>query len=168
MGMDGRCWLPSSARAGAGPWVPGAFWPGPGAGVGAHLLRQSEALSDRKTSALHWKVARRSGSGSQLCRLGVTSSTHTAWGRDGMDKGAPAPSSALHPAAPITHEIPQVGVHLPESAGFSQGSRAPAGLRAPCVRRPVEAGQQPRGAAHGVVSRPRRRLVPREAGGRQQ
>lgn len=63
---------------GAGPRVPWAFRLGPGAGVGAHLLRQSEALSDRKTSALHWKVARPSGSGSQLCKLGVTSSTHTA------------------------------------------------------------------------------------------
>ena len=98
MGMDGRCWVPSSSRAGAGPRVPGAFRSGPGAGVGAHLLRQSEALSDRKTSALHWKVARPSGSGSQLCRLGMISSTHTAWGRDGMEGLGGA--RTLQPSAP--------------------------------------------------------------------
>ena len=79
----------------------------------------------------------------------------------------PAPR-APHPPAPSTHEAPQAGAQLREGAGPSRGSRVHGGLGAPRVRRPAEAGQQPRGAAHGVVARPRRLLVPREAGGRQQ
>lgn len=113
-------------------------------------------------------MARPSGSRSQLCRFRVTSSTHTAWGR-GEDEGASAP---LQRPAPSSAQYSQGSAGwgaAPGKAPARPGGPVPTGgLGAPRVRRPAEAGQQPRGATHGVVGRPRRLLVPREAGGRQQ
>lgn len=61
-------------------------------------LRQSAARSDKKTSALHWRVARPSGSRWQLCRLGVMSLTQTVC-RQEVAEGQPARPTP-HPPVP--------------------------------------------------------------------
>ena len=143
-----------------------------GPGVGAQAPRQSAARSDRNTSAWHGKVARPSGSRSQLRSFGDTSLTHAAWGREEAEGSprAPTPRPATLPPAPpaALTRLRRRGRGSTTAPARPGGSRAPGGLGAARVRGPAEAGQQPRRAAHGVGAGPRRRLVPREAGRRQQ
>ena len=97
---------------------------------GRQAPRQSAARSDRKTSALHWKVARPSGSRSQLCRFGATSLTQTACGQEEAE-GAPR--------APPTRPVPGASrrPHSPGSVGWGA---------APGQCQPCRGGPHPRGA----------------------
>lgn len=86
-----------------------------------HALRQSSARSDRKTSALHWKVARPSCNGWQLCRLGVTSLTQTVCGQKDAEGAACTPHPSPHPAprTPSRSASPIACVPFPTLPHFS-------------------------------------------------
>lgn len=112
------------------------------------MRRQSVARRDRKTSALHWKVTRPSGSRSQLCRLGVTSSRHTVWGRE-EDEGAPrtlpcpAPSSAQYSRGSAGWGAGR-GRHRPGSGGRCPRGILSAAYTATCESRTAAPRRGPR------------------------
>lgn len=105
-------------------------------------LRQPAALSDRETSALHWKVARPSGRRSQLCRCGVTCLMHTVCGRE-VAEGRPAPrdSRCLPPLLSFLPPAPRnpLAPHRPRPPAPASPPSALTGLR----RRGRSSGKAP-------------------------